>query len=137
MNRVDQTELHRLLEKACEAREHAYAPYSGFRVGACLRASSGKDYMGCNIENAAYTPTNCAERTALFTAVYEGERSFDAIAIACSGELPAYPCGVCRQALSEFCSAEMPVIVCNAKGESERTTLGALLPHSFGRRELA
>lgn len=137
MNHVDQTELHRLLEKACEAREHAYVPYSEFRVGACLRASSGKDYMGCNIENAAYTPTNCAERTALFTAVYEGERSFDAIAIACSGELPAYPCGVCRQALSEFCSAEMPVIVCNARGESEQTTLGALLPHSFGRKDLA
>ena len=137
MNRIDQAELHHMLERACEAREHAYAPYSGFRVGACLRASGGRYYMGCNIENAAYTPTNCAERTALFTAVYEGERSFDAIAIACSGDLPAYPCGVCRQALSEFCAPEMPVIVCNANGESEQTTLGDLLPHSFGRKDLA
>ena len=137
MNRIDQAELHRMLERACEAREHAYAPYSGFRVGACLRASGGRYYMGCNIENAAYTPTNCAERTALFTAVYEGERSFDAIAIACSGDLPAYPCGVCRQALSEFCAPEMTVIVCNANGESEQTTLGDLLPYSFGRKDLA
>ena len=137
MNRIDQAELHRMLERACEAREPAYAPYSGFRVGACLRASGGRYYMGCNIENAAYTPTNCAERTALFTAVYEGERSFDAIAIACSGDLPAYPCGVCRQALAEFCAPEMPVIVCNANGESEQTTLGDLLPHSFGRKDLA
>ena len=111
-------------------------PYSGFRVGACLRASSGLYYMGCNIENAAYTPTNCAERTAMFTAVYQGERSFDAIAIACSGDRPAYPCGVCRQVLAEFCDPEMPVIVCNAAGEAEQCTLGDLLPHSFGRTDL-
>ena len=136
MNRVDQNELQHMLSLACAARERAYVPYSCFRVGACLRASSGLYYMGCNIENAAYTPTNCAERTAMFTAVYQGERSFDAIAIACSGDRPAYPCGVCRQVLAEFCNPEMPVIVCNAAGEAEQCTLGDLLPHSFGRTDL-
>ena len=133
MNHVDQTELHRLLEKACEAREHAYVPYSGFRVGACLRASSGKDYMGCNIENAAYTPTNCAERTALFTAVYEGERSFDAIAIACSGELPAYPCGVCRQVMQEFCDPDTFLVLIRQGGKVQSYLLRELLPMGFGR----
>ncbi len=136
MNTVDHNELMHMLSLACAARERAYAPYSGFRVGACLRASDGQYYLGCNIENAAYSVANCAERTALFTAVYQGARSFDALAVACSGERPAYPCGVCRQALSEFCDPQMPVAVCGAAGEAELTTLGALLPHAFGGRNL-
>lgn len=125
-----------MLDMAYEAMAHAYAPYSGFQVGACLKAASGRYYLGCNIENAAYSPTNCAERTAVFKAVYEGERSFDAIAIVCSGNSPAFPCGVCRQVLSEFCGPEMPVLCANAHRESVLCTLGELLPHSFGREDL-
>lgn len=136
MNHVDQSRLDALLERAFEAREHAYAPYSRFRVGACLLASSGREYMGCNIENAAFSPTNCAERTALFQAVYEGERDFDAIAIACSGHDPAFPCGVCRQALSEFCHPDMPVYCANDAREATLFTLGQLLPNSFGPKDL-
>ena len=125
-----------MLDMAYEARERAYAPYSNFRVGACLKASSGKYYLGCNIENAAFTPTNCAERTAVFTAVCAGERAFDAIAIACTGRNPAFPCGVCRQVLNEFCEGGMPVYCGSADRETELTTLGALLPMGFGPRDL-
>lgn len=136
MKQLDRAELDRMMEMAAAARERAYAPYSKFQVGACLLASSGKYYLGCNIENAAYTPTNCAERTALFHAVYEGERSFDGIAISCSGAEPAFPCGVCRQALSEFCDPAMPVYCASGTGESVLTTLGQLLPHAFGPKDL-
>lgn len=137
MNKPDALELKRMLDMAYEAMEHAYAPYSHFSVGACLRAASGRYYLGCNIENASYTPTVCAERTALFKAVYEGEREFDAIAVACSGKSPAYPCGVCRQALNEFCSHDMPVVCGNGARESVALTLGELLPYSFGPEDLA
>ncbi len=136
MKRVNEKELQHMLDMAYEAMAHAYTPYSGFQVGACLKAASGRYYLGCNIENAAYSPTNCAERTAVFKAVYEGERSFDAIAIVCSGNSPAFPCGVCRQVLSEFCGPEMPVLCANAHRESVLCTLGELLPHSFGREDL-
>ena len=136
MKRVNEKELQHMLDMAYEAMAHAYAPYSGFQVGACLKAASGRYYLGCNIENAAYSPTNCAERTAVFKAVYEGERSFDAIAIVCSGNSPAFPCGVCRQVLSEFCGPETPVLCANAHRESVLCTLGELLPHSFGREDL-
>ena len=85
-----------LAEKAIEAKEHAYVPYSHFRVGAALLTADGKIYTGCNIENAAYTPTNCAERTAFFKAVSEGERDFTAIAISGDADDYLYPCGVCR-----------------------------------------
>ena len=133
---VDRKELDRMLTMAYEAMEHAYAPYSKFRVGACLRTSDGKYYLGCNIENASYTPTICAERTAMFKAIYEGERDFDAIAIACTGRNPAFPCGVCRQVLREFCSLELPVYCGNGAHETKLTTLGALLPDSFGPEDL-
>ena len=136
MNHLSMETLDDMLEKAFQASKKAYAPYSGFRVGACLRASSGREYGGCNVENAAFTPTNCAERTALFTAVYEGEREFDGIAIACSGSGPAFPCGVCRQALSEFCSPDMPVYCCGMDGKAVLMTLGELLPRSFGPSDL-
>ena len=136
MKRVNEKELQHMLDMAYEAMAHAYTPYSGFQVGACLKAASGRYYLGCNMENAAYSPTNGAERTAVFKAVYEGERSFDAIAIVCSGNSPAFPCGVCRQVLSEFCGPEMPVLCANAHRESVLCTLGELLPHSFGREDL-
>lgn len=107
------------MELATEARKNAYAPYSDFRVGAALLTKGGKVYTGCNIENAAYTPTNCAERTAFFKAVSEGERDFEAIAIVGGkGEEPSEfcaPCGVCRQVMAEFCDPSFRVILGNVQ----------------------
>ena len=128
-----------LLQIAIEAREFAYAPYSNHRVGAALLGKSGKIYTGCNVENAGYTPTNCAERTAIFKAVSEGERDFTAIAVVGGlgdklSEVCA-PCGVCRQVLAEFCDKDMRVIM----GTPEKitvSTLGELLPLSFGKSDL-
>ena len=119
----------------------AYAPYSGFKVGAALLTKEGKVYQGCNIENAAYTPSNCAERTAIFKAVSEGEREFAAIAIVGSMEgesntLPTGPCGVCRQVMAEFCSLDMPVIIAKSPADYITMTLGELLPLSFGPANL-
>ena len=128
-----------LLLQAISAREFAYAPYSGFRVGAALLGKSGKVYLGCNVENAAYSVTNCAERTAIFKAVSEGERAFTAIAIVGGkGETVSEtcaPCGVCRQALSEFCDGNLRVVL----GTPERLltyTLADLLPFSFNKNNL-
>ena len=128
-----------LMKAAAGARKSAYAPYSGFKVGAALLTKSGKVYTGCNIENASYTPTVCAERVALFKAVSEGETQFDAIAV-CGGKgaRPAAfcaPCGVCRQALTEFCPPQMRVIL-GRPGAFESYTLGGLLPASFGPEDL-
>jgi cytidine deaminase len=128
-----------LMQLAVEAREMAYAPYSGFRVGAALLGKSGKVYKGCNVENAAYTPTNCAERTALFKAVSEGEKEFTAIAIV-GGMYESIadfcaPCGVCRQVLAEFCDLDFRLVL----GTPEKIvthTLGELLPLSFGKADL-
>ena len=129
-----------LLLKAIEARDLAYAPYSNHKVGAALVGKSGKIYLGCNVENAAYSPTNCAERTAIFKAVSEGEREFTAIAIVGGigdklSEVCA-PCGVCRQVMAEFCDGDMRIVM----GTPERivvSTLSELLPYSFGRANLA
>ena len=123
-----------LLEAALAARERAYAPYSKFLVGAAVRAESGKIYTGCNIENAAYSPTNCAERTAFYKAVSEGQRNFKAIAIAGGKEelTTCYPCGVCRQVMSEFCLPDQFDVVCGVSGEAfEIIKLEELLPKSF------
>ncbi len=125
---------------AMAAREKAWAPYSGFRVGAALLAASGRVYAGCNIENAAYSATVCAERTALFTAVAAGERQFSALCIVGgAGEAQSLtpPCGVCRQALREFCDPEMPILLFAGEGCVQRCTLGQLLPLSFGSEQLA
>lgn len=123
-----------LMEKAIEARKNAYAPYSGFRVGAALLTADGRVYTGCNIENAAYSPTNCAERTAFFKAVSEGVRDFAAIAIVGGkGENPdavCTPCGVCRQVMAEFCKPDFRVILGNAE-QTAAYTLDSLLPYSF------
>lgn len=125
-----------LVEKAKEAAEKAYAPYSGFTVGAALLAKSGKVYLGCNIENASYTPTNCAERTAFFKAVSEGEREFAKIAVVGGKALDfadyCTPCGVCRQVMSEFCNEDFVVILGRNDGNHKVMTLGELLPFSFG-----
>jgi len=128
-----------LIGLAKEAMAFAYAPYSGYHVGAALLGADGQVYTGCNIENAAYGPTNCAERTAVFKAVSQGCREFVAIAV-CGGKdgviTGAFPpCGVCRQVLREFCGEDFPVYVAGAEGSYETFTLAQLLPHSFNARE--
>lgn len=126
-----------LLKLATEARDHSYSPYSHYSVGAALLTKDGQVYRGCNIENASFTPTICAERTAFFKAIYDGVRQFSAIAIIGSGELPAFPCGVCRQVMSEFCDGDFMIIVSNRDGsEIIAETLDEMMPHRFGPKDL-
>ena len=127
-----------LMRLANKARKNAYAPYSDFRVGAALLGADGKVYTGCNVENAAYSPTNCAERTAFFKAVSEGEREFSVIAIVGGHgddlSSTCAPCGVCRQVMAEFCNADFRILL--GTPESFRVcTLGDLLPLSFNLKE--
>ena len=124
-----------LCNLAKEAMTHAYAPYSGYKVGAALLCADGTVYQGCNMENASYTPTVCAERTAFFKAVYDGHRDFAAIAV-CGGKdgviTGAFPpCGVCRQVMREFCRDDFPVYLVGADRSYETVSLAELLPHSF------
>lgn len=119
-----------LLKLANEARKNSYAPYSNFHVGAALLGKNGKVYKGCNVENAAYGPTNCAERTAIFNAVVDGCRDFEKLAIIADSPEPAYPCGVCRQVMSEFCD-DLKLILANNKGEYIEDSLANILPHMF------
>ena len=141
--KLPKAEAAALIRAAFAAREYAYVPYSRFAVGAALREQGGQGrvFTGCNIENASYTPTNCAERTALFKAVSEGARQFDAIAIVGSklGErntLVTGPCGVCRQALYEFGGPALVVIMAKSEDDYIETTLGELLPYGFGPKNL-
>ena len=132
---TDNTTLYKsLMEAASAARQYAYSPYSGYRVGAALLGKNGKIYTGCNVENAGYTPTNCAERTAVFKAISEGEREFSAIAVAGGAgdsiDSACTPCGVCRQVLAEFCDPAMPVIL-GTPDCLRVLTLGELLPFAF------
>jgi cytidine deaminase len=122
-----------LLRAAIEAREKSYSPYSHYKVGAALLTADGKIYTGCNIENAAYTPSNCAERTAIFKAVSEGERDFSAIAVATING--GAPCGVCRQVIREF-APNLTIIIGNIAGDYQLLTLPDLLPDSFGPENL-
>ena len=132
----------KLLEEAKKARLKAYTPYSNFKVGAALLTKSGKVYLGCNIENATYTPTNCAERTAFFKAVSEGEREFEKIAIvgAKDGEDAkemCAPCGVCRQVMMEFCNPkEFQIILADGENTCRVMTLEELLPCGFSSANL-
>ena len=124
----------KLVELAIEAMTHAYAPDSGYKVGAALLCKDGTVYEGCNIENSSFTPTVCAERTAFFKAIYDGHRDFEAIAV-CGGKDgvitgPFPPCGVCRQVMREFCRNDFKVYLINDKGFEERTLI-QLLPDSF------
>ena len=134
---MEKDQLLTLVKEALHARTYSYAPYSNYAVGAALFTKSGKLYTGCNIENASYGATNCAERTAIFKAVSEGERKIDAIAIAGGiyGQDPtdyAYPCGVCRQVMHEFGGKELTVIVAKSLKDYQVFTLNELLPYGFG-----
>lgn len=129
-----------LIELAYKAAEKAYVPYSHFHVGAALLTKEGKVYLGCNIENAAYTPTNCAERTAFFKAVSEGERDFTAIAIVGGMDMNftdyASPCGVCRQVMQEFCGPDFKIYLGKKDGEIKEFTLAEILPLGFSSENL-
>lgn len=125
-----------LIKEAVKARNFAYAPYSNFKVGAAILAEDGQIFHGCNIENAAYSVTNCAERTALFKAYSEGVTKFVSMAVVADTEEPVSPCGACRQVISELCSPEMEVILANLKGDIHRTTAAELLPGAFSSKDL-
>ncbi len=126
-----------LISEAYKAKEYSYAPYSNFHVGAALCTKSGKIYRGCNIENAAYSPTNCAERTAFFKAVSEGERQFSGIAIVGDKEEYLAPCGVCRQVMMEFCDPkEFQVILAKNPTDYKVYTLEELFPGAFSANDL-
>lgn len=136
MNRITAEERDTMLAMAYRAMEHAYVPYTNFTVGACLKTASGRYYCGCNLENVAFTPSVCAERTAMVKALSEGEREFVGIAITCSGTAPAFPCGVCRQVMREFCDPDFYVVASDKDLNFVETTLEALLPMSFGPENL-
>ena len=126
-----------LMTLARQARQQSYCPYSGFAVGAALLSADGRVWTGCNIENAAFGPTNCAERTAFFKAVSEGVRQFDRIAISggpanCDPNPGTAPCGVCRQVMAEFCSANFVILLEDGQGGVATHTLGQLFPLGFG-----
>jgi cytidine deaminase len=121
-----------LVRRATEAREHAYAPYSTFRVGAAVVGASGRVYTGCNVENASFSHTCCAERVAVFKAVSEGETAIVAVAVVTDTSPPAGPCGACRQVLHEH-GADATVVLANPAGDQARTTVRALLPDGFER----
>ncbi len=124
-----------LIKKALEAQEKAYVPYSGFKVGAALLTKNGNVYTGCNIESASYTPTICAERTAISKAVSEGELEIDTIAVVGNPEQFTYPCGVCRQVIREF-GKNAKIIIAKSEDEYKEYILDELLPYSFGPEDL-
>ncbi|MCI4623981.1 cytidine deaminase [Priestia megaterium] len=119
-----------------KAREMAYVPYSKFKVGAALLTKDGKVYRGCNIENAAYSMCNCAERTALFKAYSEGDKEYAALAVVADTDRPVSPCGACRQVISELCPKEMKVILTNLKNDIQELTVEELLPGAFSSEDL-
>lgn len=125
-----------LVSIARKARSHAYVPYSKFAVGAALLTVSGRVIEGCNIENAAYGVTNCAERTALFAARASGMTEFQKIAVVADAPRPVPPCGACRQVMAELCPPDMEVVLANMKGDMQRTTVRELLPGAFAAEDL-
>lgn len=125
----------KLSQKAIEAKKLALSPYSNFRVGAALLTEDDKLYLGCNIETSSYSLTICAERTAVFKAISEGERKFKAIAIASDAEDFISPCGACRQVMSDLCG-DIDVIMLNSKGEKRIEKMSTLLPYAFSDKDL-
>lgn len=137
MENIKDIDVAALVQAALDARENAYVPYSHYAVGAALLTEEGEIFPGCNIENASYGATNCAERTAFFRAVSQGKRKFRAIAIAggMEGEKPveyAYPCGICRQMMREFCKDDFKVIVAKSAEDFQEYRLEEILPFGFG-----
>ncbi|TDL77225.1 cytidine deaminase [Neobacillus sp. YX16] len=126
----------KLIEESKKAREKAYVPYSNFQVGAAILTTDGKVYHGCNIENAAYSMCNCAERTALFKAYSEGDRDFKMLAVVADTDRPCSPCGACRQVISELCPSDMKVVLTNLKGDTLEITVAELLPGAFSPEDL-
>ena len=126
----------RLIEEAKKAREKAYVPYSKFKVGAALLTEDGRVYHGCNIENAAYSMCNCAERTALFKAYSEGDTAFKALAVVADTPGPTAPCGACRQVISELCGPDTAIILTNLNGDIKELTVEELLPGAFTSEDL-
>ena len=131
---LDKDKKEMLLSRARAARERSYSPYSHFSVGAALLTADGRVFEGCNVENAAFTPTCCAERVAFFGAIYDGARDFSAIAVV-GNTTPCMPCGVCRQVMSEFCQNDFEIIFEDTDGKAGSLTLGELLPYSFKSEE--
>ncbi|MDQ0218267.1 cytidine deaminase [Peribacillus cavernae] len=129
-------ELKSLVEEAKKAREKAYVPYSKFPVGAALLTADGRVYHGCNIENAAYSMTNCAERTALFKAYSEGDKKFTALVVVADTNRPVPPCGACRQVISELCNSDMKIVLTNLNGDIKELTVEELLPGAFSPEDL-
>ena len=127
--------INQLIDTAIHQLKYSYTPYSNFKVGAALLAKNGQVYTGCNIENAGYTATNCAERTAIFKAVSEGYREFQAIAIISDSEEVTSPCGVCRQVMAEFCGPGFEVTMVSCKGDYKTVTLEELLPYAFSMKK--
>jgi cytidine deaminase len=133
---ASEVDKQKLIEEAKAAREMAYVPYSKFKVGAALLTKDGKIYRGCNIENAAYSMCNCAERTALFKAYSEGDKDFKMLAVIADTDRPVPPCGACRQVISELCDEDMLVILTNLKGDVQEITVKDLLPGAFSPKDL-
>lgn len=126
-----------VLEKAFEAMENAYAPYSNYHVGSCVKTRDGHYFIGANVENASYGATNCGERSAIFAAYSHGYRkeNIESIAIVTDGDILAGPCGICRQVLSELLELDTPIYLSNKK-EEKSTNIDALLPFMFGQKDL-
>ncbi|MCM3770865.1 cytidine deaminase [Priestia aryabhattai] len=129
-------EPKQLIDEAIAASKQAHVPYSHFHVGAALLTTDGKVYRGCNIENASYGLTNCAERTAIFKAVSEGDKQFSAIAVVGDTDGPISPCGACRQVLAEFCDDNTQIILANLKGDFVITNINEILPGYFSSKDL-
>jgi len=135
VNSIDEPTWQRLIEEATAASRNAHAPYSKFDVGAALLTSSGEVVRGCNVENATFGATVCAERVALANAVVQGHRQFDALCVITPADRPVAPCGICRQVLAEF-ALDLPILMVNTHGDRLYVTLAELLPHRFDGRDL-
>nr|WP_328053551.1 cytidine deaminase [Neobacillus cucumis] len=129
-------DMQTLIDQAIIARKKAYTPYSNFQVGAAVLTKDKQVFLGCNIENASYGLTNCAERTAIFKAVSEGEKEIEAIVVVGDTEGPISPCGACRQVMAEFCDENTKIILTNLKGDRVETTINELLPGFFSSKDL-
>ena len=133
---ISMVNAQELVMMAVKAKDNAYVPYSGFHVGAALLADNGKIYTGCNIENASYGATICAERTAITKAVSEGAGRILALAVSSDSDKPTMPCGICRQFINEFCTPDMPLYLSDYQGQYKAYTFDEILPHSFKQSDL-